>query len=102
MGTSESSSEDEDEPPHKEAAKTARKLVVFNATQQLIEDPETTTAFLQALAKTKFQFKTAKGTLKTCGEDFLTLEIPREARVKRLKTKNKGTGKKSIPGHINV
>ena len=54
MGTSESSSEDEAEPPHKEAAKTARKLVVFNATQTLMENPETATAFFQALIKNKF------------------------------------------------
>ena len=102
MGTSESSSEDDDEPPNEEAAKTARKLVVFNATQQLVEDPETATAFLQALAKSRFQFKTAKGIQKTCGEDFFNLEIPRDAKVKRFRAKNKGTGKKSTPGHISA
>ena len=101
MGTSDSSSED-DEPPNEEAAKTARKLVVFNATQQLVEDPGTATALLQALAKFRFQFKTAKGIKKTCGEDFFNLDIPKDAKVKSFRAKKKGTGKKLAPGHISA
>ena len=67
--SSDSSSEDEDLPNDK-TVKTARKLVVFNSTQQLMEDAGTTTALLQALAKFRFKFKTPEGVTKTCGEDF--------------------------------
>ena len=89
--TSDSPSED-DEPPNVEAVKTARKLVVFNSTQQLIEDTGTATALLQALAKFRFQFKTAEGITKTCGEDFLIIDIPKDAKVKSIRAKQKGTG----------
>ena len=99
--TFDSSSED-DEPPNVEAVKTARKLVVFNSTQQLIEDTGTATALLQALAKFRFQFKTAEGITKTCGEDFLDMDIPKDAKVKSIRAKQKGTGKKSAPGHISA
>ena len=85
-----------------EAVKTARKLVVFNSTQQLIEDTGTATALLQALAKFRFQFKTAEGITKTCGEDFLNIDIPKDAKVKSIRAKQKGTGKKSAPGHISA
>ena len=85
-----------------EAVKTARKLVVFNTTQQLVEDTGTATALLQALAKFRFQFKTAEGITKTCGEDFLNIDIPKDAKVKSIRAKQKGTGKKSAPGHISA
>ena len=98
MGTSDSSSE-EDEPPTVEATKKARELVVYYANKQLVEDPDTTTALIQALAKSGFEFITAKGTKKTCGVDFLNVEIPRDAKVKKSRAKKKGTGKKSGSGH---
>ena len=98
VGMSDSSSGD-DEPPTEEATKTARELVVYYANKQLVEDPDTTTALIQALAKSGFEFKTAKGTKKTCGVDFLNVEIPRDAKVKKSRAKKKGTGKKSGPGH---
>ena len=101
VGTSDSSSE-EDEPPTEEATKRVRELVVYNATKQMVEDPETATAFLQALAKFRFEFQKAKGIKKICGEGFFNVEIPKEAIVKKFKAKKKGTGKKSAPGHISA
>ena len=101
MGTSESSSEDDDEPPTEEAVKSARQLVVFNANQELGTDTETATALLQALVKTKFKFRTANGTEKTCGVDFIKQNITRTAKV-RTKNRNKSSGKKSIPGHMSA
>ena len=101
VGTSDSSSEDE-EPPAEEATKRAREIVVYNVNKIMVEDPETATAFLQALAKFKFEFHTAKGIKKTCGEDYFNVEIPREAKVKKPKTKQKGTGKNPAPGHISA
>ena len=104
MGTSDSSSEDEAEPTQEVAAKI-RKLVVFEATESLVGNTETATAFLQALIREKFQFKTANGETKICGEDFLNLVIPRAVKVKKpkkSKTKNKGTGKRSVPGNITA
>ena len=49
--------------------------------------------------KFKFKFNTPEGVTKTCGEDFLDIDIPKDAKVKSAKTKGKGTGKKSNPGH---
>ena len=93
---------DDDEPPNVETVKTARKLVVFNSTQQLFEDTGVSTALLQALAKSRFKFKTAEGITKTCGEDFLDIDIPKDAKVRSIRAKKKGTGKKSAPGHISA
>ena len=98
VADSDSSSEDEN-PPNVETVNTARKLVVFNINQQLMDDAGTSTALLQALAKFRFKFNTPEGVTKTCGEDFLNIDIPKDARVKSAKTKRKGTGKKSNPGH---
>ena len=64
-----------------------------------MDDAGTSTALLQALAKFRFKFNTPEGVTKTCGEDFLNIDIPKDARVKSAKTKRKGTGKKSNPGH---
>ena len=102
MGSSETSSEDDEEdPPTEEVAKTARQLVVFNATHTFNSDLETAMALFQSLAKSKYNFKTADGTKKTCGIDFLNLIISKDAKVKiKNKQKRKGTGKKSPPGHI--
>ena len=83
-----------------ETVKTARKLVVFNSTQQLFEDTGVSTALLQA--KSRFKFKTAEGITKTCGEDFLDIDIPKDAKVRSIRAKKKGTGKKSAPGHISA
>ena len=93
---------DDDEHPNVEAVKTARNLVVFNSTQQLFEDTGVSTALLQALAKSRFKFKTAEGITKTCGEDFLDIDIPKDAKVRSIRAKKKGTGKKSAPGHISA
>ena len=101
VDTPDSPSED-DEPPNVETVKTARNLVVFNSTQQLFENTGTTTALLQALAKFRFKFETPEGITKTCGEDFLDIDIPKEAKVRSIRAKKKGTGKKSTPGHISA
>ena len=98
MADSDSPSEDEN-TPNAETINAARKLVVFNINQQLMDDAGTSTALLQALAKFRFKFNTPEGVTKTCGEDFLNIDIPRDARVKNAKTKGKVTGKKSNTGH---
>ena len=103
IGSTESSTEDDDEPPTDETAKAARQLLMFNATQFLSADLETTVAFFQSLAKSKHSFKAADGTKRTCGVDFLNLNITKDAKVKiKNKRKRKGTGKKSSPGNINA
>ena len=95
---SDSPSEDESHP-NTETVNAARKLVVFNINQQLMENAGTSTALLQALKKSKFKFNTPEGITKTCGVDFMDIDIPKEARIKSTKTKGKGTGKNSHPGH---
>ena len=98
VADSDSPSEDENTPNAK-TVNAARKLVVFNINQQLMDDAGNSTALLQALAKFRFKFNTPEGVTKTCGEDFLNIDIPKDARVKSARTKRKGTGKKSTPGH---
>ena len=98
VADSDSPSEDEN-TPNAETINAARKLVVFNINQQLMDDAGNSTALLQALAKFRFKFNTPEGVTKTCGEDFLNIDIPRDARVKNAKTKGKVTGKKSNTGH---
>ena len=74
-------------------------MVVYNLNKILVEDPKAATALVQALAKSKFEFHVGRGITKKCGEDYFNVEIPKEAKVKKHRGKEKGIGKKSAPGH---
>ena len=96
-GASDSSSSEDDEPPTEEAVDEARKKVAFEFFKEFVADHRTATALIQALRKSKFAFPVGQGVTKKCGEDFITTEIPKTAKVRklRIKGKGKGVGKKS-------
>ena len=75
----------------------ARDNVAFKLTQEIHSDIVTTTALIQALQRLGFEFPVGNGVIKKCGVDFLTMEVPEAARVKKLsiRHKAKGLGKKS-------
>ena len=101
MGSSESTSEEDEAPPTVEATRIARQLVVFEANQTINSDLETAVALFQSLVKSKHKFKKADGTEMTCGVDYLNVNISKDAKVRiKNKQKKKGSGKKSTPGHI--
>ena len=97
VGASDSSSKDDDEPPTDEATDEARDKVAFKLTKEILADPLTATALVQALKKLGFEFPVGQGVTKKCGVDFIKVEIPEAARVRKLKIKDKekGNGKKS-------
>ena len=104
-GASESSEEeDAEDQPHKEEIDAAREQVAFQLVKEIMANPETATAMVQALMSTKFEIPTDNGTSRRCGVDFIKIEVPKNARVKRFrlkKEKGKGKGKKST-GHDNA
>jgi hypothetical protein len=75
--------------------------LVFNATTQLAKDPETAAALVQALAKSKFEFKTANGDVKTCGVDILNQTITKATRL-RVKNTTQKAGKQTPTGQISA
>ena len=94
-GSTDSSSEEDDEPPTDKAIEEAQKKVAFEFFREFMENHKTGTALVQALKKTKFSFPVSRGVTKRCGEDFFAAEIPKEAKIRKLKQKGKGVGKKS-------
>ena len=59
---------------------------------------------IQALRKSKFAFPVGQGITKRCGDDFIKTEVSKTAKVRKLRNKGKGVGKKSniawgTPGH---
>ena len=84
MGTPDSSSEEDDEPPTGKVVEEAQKEVAFDFFKEFVKDYQTGTALVQALRKTKFAFPAGRGVTKRCGEDFLTTKIPRAAKIRKL------------------
>ena len=60
-----------------------------------MDDPKTGTALVQKLKRKNFSFPVSRGVTKRCGKDFFKTEIPKEAKIRKLKQKGKGVGKKS-------
>ena len=85
------SSGDNDEPP-KEVTDDAREKVVCKFAQEIMANPKTATALVQALRKIKFEFPVDYGARKRCGVDFIKVEVPRNAKTKANRKKNKGKG----------
>ena len=48
------------------------------------KDIVTATALIQALQRLGFEFPAGNGVIKKCGVDFLKMEVPEVARVKKL------------------
>ena len=91
-GASDSSSSEDDEPPTEEAVDEARKKVAFEFFKEFVADHRTATALIQALRKSKFAFPVDQGVTKKCGEDFIKTEIPKTAKVRKLRIEDKGKG----------
>ena len=103
-GGSESSEEEDEDQPPKEAIDAARQQVTFQLVQEIIANPDTATAMVQALKDSNFEIPMDNGTSKRCGVDFINIEVPKEARIKRNRRKRekaKGNVKKSA-GHENA
>ena len=78
--------------------------MAFQLAQVITANPDTATAMVQALQKSKFEIPMENGTTKRCGVDFLKIAVPNKAKIKRVrqkKEKGKGRGKKSA-GQENV
>ena len=78
--------------PTVEAIEKARKQITFNFFKEVVEDPLTATALIQAIRKSKFAFPVGQGVTKKCGDDFIKAEVSKTAKVRRLKIRNKGKG----------
>ena len=79
VGESDSSSEDDDEPPADGATDEARDKVAFKLTKEIHADTLTATALVQALKKLGFEFPVGQGVTKKCGVDFIKVEVPKAA-----------------------
>ena len=102
-GSESSEEEDEDQPP-KEAIDAAREQVTFQLVKEIMANQDTATAMVQALKTSNFEIPMDNGTSKHCGVDYINIEIPKDTRVKRnhrKREKGKGKGKKSA-GHDNA
>ena len=88
-------SSEEEEPPPKEVVEAAREMVTYRLVRELSANPDSATAMLQVLQKIKLNFPTDNGETKSCGIDFMKIDIPKNAKVRRKKDKGKGNGKKS-------
>ena len=66
--------------------------MVCKFAQEIMANPKTATALVQALRKIKFEFPVDYGARKRCGVDFIKVEVPRNAKTKANRKKNKGKG----------
>ena len=81
---SESSEEDNAQPPKKETD-ASREIVAYKLLREISANPDTATALIQALKSIKFEIPMDNGTSRRCGVDFMNIETPKNARIKRIK-----------------
>ena len=81
---SESSEEDNAQPPKKETD-ASREIVAYKLLREISANPDTAIALIQALKSIKFEIPMDNGTSRRCGVDFMNIETPKNARIKRIK-----------------
>ena len=73
-------------------------MVTYRLVRELSANPNIATAMVQALKTTKLDIPMDNSEAKRCGIDFMKIEIPKNAKIKKVRRKRKkekGNGKRS-------
>ena len=68
-------------------------MVTYRLVRELSANPNIATAMVQALKTTKLDIPMDNSEAKRCGIDFMKIEIPKNAKIKKVRRKReKGKG----------